>query len=580
MKKLFFSVMLVAAALVGCTSDNEVKPNAGEVGAGEKGFVGFSIQLPTTSGTRANDKFDDGEPVPAEYKVNNATLFLFAGETEAEAKFVAAYPMNITSFDKVGTNKDQCTTEGIITSEISKPAETNLYAFVMLNQNGMYSANSLNGTALTAGTTTFADFSKIELTALGTEGNLLMTNAPVSNKTAGAAAPEEGAEITVLAKLDANKIYATQAKAQANPAGEVYVERAAAKITVSTSVNGNADSDEAAIDADANVKYSKASIKWAVNNVNEKYYNARQMKTEWLPLFADDSEGITVNASTKYRFASGAAIHQGVVRTYWAEDMNYSNDDQTFTTNPTKDQIKIEASAGKSVYVTENTFDVAHQKDMYTTGLSVSATFNGGKDFYIASTYGDNNILQATGAEGTGEKVQDYISKYLYNNNNDFKAWIDDKGTNAAQFSVTMTNDAVNGTASVASVSGTEIPSSIDAAYINNLIKFKYYAGGVAYYNVLIKHFGDSETPWNSELHKVNNIEGVYGTDPTATANFLGRYGIVRNNWYKIDIQGISQIGDPIVVTPGDTPDDKVKNYISVKIHILPWAVREQSVIL
>lgn len=579
MKKLFFSVMLVAAALVGCTSDNEVKPNAGEVGAGEKGFVGFSIQLPTTSGTRVNDKFDDGEPVPAEYKVNNATLFLFAGDTEADAKFVAAYPMNITSFDKEGINTEQCTTEGIITSEISKPAATNLYAFVMLNQNGMYSANSLNGTALTAGTTTFADFSKIELTALGTEDNLLMTNAPVSNKTAGAAAPEEGAEITVLAKLDANKIYATQAKAQANPAGEVYVERAAAKITVSTSVNGNADSDEAAIDADANVKYSKASIKWAVNNVNEKYYNARQMKKEWLPLVADGSEG-TVNASTKYRFASGAAIHEGVVRTYWAEDMNYDTNVQTFTTNPTKVQIINKASEGKSVYVTENTFDVAHQKDKYTTGLSVSATFNGGKDFYIASTYGDNNILQATSAEGTGEKVQDYISKYLYNNNNDFKAWIDDKGTDAAQFSVTMTNDAVNGTASVATVSGTEIPSSINADYINSLITFKYYAGGVAYYNVLIKHFGDSETPWNRELHTENSIEGVYGTDPTATANFLGRYGIVRNNWYMIDIKGISQIGDPIVVTPGDTPDDKVKNYISVKIHILPWAVREQSVIL
>lgn len=580
MKKLFFSVMLVAAALVGCTSDNEVKPNAGEVGAGEKGFVGFSIQLPTTSGTRANDEFDDGEPVPAEYKVNNATLFLFAGNTEAEAKFVAAYPMNITSFDNEGTDTEQCTTEGIITSEISKPAETNLYAFVMLNHNELYSANSLNGTALTAGTTTFADFSKIELTKLGTEDNLLMTNAPVSNKTAGAAAPEEGAEITVLAKLDANKIYATRAKAQADPAGEVYVERAAAKITVSTSVNGNADSDEAAIQADANVKYSKASIKWAVNNVNEKYYNARQMKKEWLPLVADGSEG-TVNESTKYRFASGAAIHEGVVRTYWAEDMNYDTNVQTFTANPTKDQIDNVASAGTSVYVTENTFDVAHQQDMYTTGLSVSATFNGGKDFYIASTYGDNNILQATDATRTGEKVQDYISKYLYNNNNDFKAWIDDKGTDAAQFSVTMTNDEVNGTASVTSVSGTEMPSSINAAYINSQIKFKYYAGGVAYYNVLIKHFGDSETPWDSELHKVNNIEGVYGTDPTtATANFLGRYGIVRNNWYMIDIKGISQIGDPIVVTPGDTPDDKVKNYISVKIHILPWAVRKQSVIL
>lgn len=575
--------MLVAAALVGCTSDNEVKPNAGEVGAGEKGFVGFSIQLPTTSGTRVNDVFDDGEPIPAEYKVNNATLFLFTGGTESDAKFVAAYPMNITSFNTVSDNS-QCTTEGIVTSEITKPEGSgNLYAFVMLNNNELYTSNSLDGTALTAGTTTFKDFSKIELKKLGNEDNLLMTNAPVSNVTAGANPPADGAEISVLAKLDATKIYATQAKAQADPAGEVYVERAAAKITVSTNVEGTSDSNDAAIGSDPSVKYNVASIKWAVNNVNEKYYNARQMKKEWLPLFADGSEG-TVNASTKYRFASGAAIHEGVVRTYWAEDMNYSNDDQTFTTNPTKDQITNLASEGKSIYVTENTFDVAHQQDQYTTGLSVSATFNGGKDFYIASTYGDNNILQATDATGTDEKVQAYILKYLYNNNNDFKAWIDKVGSEESGFTVTM-NNKDDGTAEVASVSAAEglsqsLPSSIDAAYINNLIKFKYYAGGVAYYNVLIKHFGDSETPWNSEKHKVNNIEGVYGTDPTATANFLGRYGIVRNNWYMIDIKGISQIGDPIVVTPGDTPDDKVKNYISVKIHILPWAIRNQSVIL
>lgn len=578
MKKLFFSVMLVAAALVGCTSDNEVKPNAGEVSTGEKGFVGFSIQLPTTSGTRANDVFDDGEPIPDEYKVNNATLFLFSGSDEASATFVAAYPMNITSFNTVGNNKDQCTTEGIVTSEITKPAGNNLYAFVMLNHNNQYNNNSLNGTSLTTATT-FGDFSKIELTELGGKDNLLMTNAPVCNQTAGTKAPTTDAEITVLAKLDATKIYATQAKAQADPAGEVFVERAAVKITVSSNVAGA--TDDAAIESDANVKYSKASIQWAVNNVNKTYYNARQMKKEWLPLCADDSEG-TVNDATKYRFASGSFIHQDVARTYWAEDMNYSNDDQTFTTNPTKDKITNLASEKTSVYVTENTFDVAHQKDMYTTGLSVSATFNGGKDFYIASTYGDNKILQATdAAAGTGIKVQEYISQYLYNNNKDFKAWIDGKGTEDAHFSVTMTNNA-DGTATVATVTGDEgMPVDITADYINNLIKFKYYAGGVAYYNVLIKHFGDAETPWNRDNHTENSITGVYGSDlDAATSNFLGRYGVVRNNWYQIEITGISQIGDPIVVTPGDTPDDKVKNYISVKIHILPWAVRKQSVIL
>ena len=55
---------------------------------------------------------------------------------------------------------------------------------------------------------------------------------------------------------------------------------------------------------------------------------------------------------------------------------------------------------------------------------------------------------------------------------------------------------------------------------------------------------------------------------------FLGRYGVVRNNWYNLNIQSVRKIGSPIPVTPDDTPDDEIENYLSVKIHILSWAKR------
>ena len=436
------------------------------------------------------------------------------------------------------------------------------------------STTKINGEVLAVGTT-FADFSKLEMTALGTSDNLVMTNAPVCDKTGGAVAPADAAQITTLAKLDRNKIFATEAKAQAQPAGEAYVERAAAKITVKATM-----ADEDAIKADANVKYSKASIKWAVNNENKAYYNARQMKAGWLGYAADGAEGI-VNAATKFRFLSGSAIHAGVVRTYWAEDMNYDNGETTgFKTNPAAAEITTLAKDGKSVYVTENTFDVNNQKEKNTTGLSISATFNDGKDFYIASTYGDNMILQRVDDASTAkETVADYIKKYLRNNNSAFKAWLE---SGATDFAVTMNDDAATGTATVATVSGTGLPAGITPEYIKSLITFKFYKGGVAYYNLLIKHFGDVETPWNREKHTENTIAGIYNAEAPATpeSNFLGRYGIVRNNWYQIEISGINQIGDPIVVTPDDTPDDKTRNYLSVKIHILPWAVRTQSEIL
>lgn len=587
MKKIFFSAMLAAAFLASCSSESELKPAAGEVADGETGYVGFTIGLPTAKGTRANDDFDDGTPSPDEYKVNNATLFLFGGNSEADAKFIAAYPMNITNFETKGSDDDQCTTEGIVTAELLKPsAGDNLFAYVMLNHNDMVqvtqssasttpaSTTKINGVELAVGTS-FADFSKLEMNVLGTSDNLVMTNAPVCNETGGAAAPSAAAQITTLAKLERSRIFATEAKAQAEPAGEAYVERAAAKITVTATM-----ADEDAIKADANVKYTKASIKWAVNNENNAYYNARQMKAGWLGYAADGAEG-TVNPTTKFRFLSGSAIHQGVVRTYWAEDMNYNNGETTgFKVNPTAAEITTLAKVGKSVYVTENTFNVDNQKEKNTTGLSISATFNDGKDFYIASTYGDNKILQRVDVASTDkETVADYIKKYLRNNNSAFKAWLESPATD---FAVTMNDDAVAGTATVATVSGTGLPTGITPDYINRLIKFKFYKDGVAYYNLLIKHFGDVETPWSREKHTENTIEGIYNAAAPATpeSNFLGRYGIVRNNWYRIEISGISQIGDPIVVTPGETPDDKTRNYLSVKIHILPWALRTQSEIL
>ena len=49
-----------------------------------------------------------------------------------------------------------------------------------------------------------------------------------------------------------------------------------------------------------------------------------------------------------------------------------------------------------------------------------------------------------------------------------------------------------------------------------------------------------------------------------------------------MQITGIRQIGSPVIVDPSgnDNPDDNVDNYLSVRIHITPWAVRKQSVIL
>ena len=112
--------------------------------------------------------------------------------------------------------------------------------------------------------------------------------------------------------------------------------------------------------------------------------------------------------------------------------------------------------------------------------------------------------------------------------------------------------------------------------------KIAKYEGGKVYYSVLIKHFGDRLTPWNTWEADPNKpaaggIDQIYPTT-NRDANYLGRYGVVRNNWYEINLNKINKIGTPDIDYDKDTPDDELNSYISVSINILSWAKRSQDV--
>lgn len=103
--------------------------------------------------------------------------------------------------------------------------------------------------------------------------------------------------------------------------------------------------------------------------------------------------------------------------------------------------------------------------------------------------------------------------------------------------------------------------------------KISTYYEGVSYYIARIKHFGDALTPWNSG-------DPTYGTGEVAKKKYLGRYGMVRNNWYELQVNSISNPGSPDVpeVNP-DTPDDEGdKYYINCSVRILSWAKRVHGI--
>ena len=113
-------------------------------------------------------------------------------------------------------------------------------------------------------------------------------------------------------------------------------------------------------------------------------------------------------------------------------------------------------------------------------------------------------------------------------------------------------------------------------ADVNNQIKhITCYKNGYAYYPIIIKHFGD-QTPLG--LDKDNTITGTNIYPATnRNANYLGRYGVLRNNWYDLEVTGIRTIGSAVIPSRNDKYDDELNQYISVKINVLSWAKRTQK---
>jgi len=99
------------------------------------------------------------------------------------------------------------------------------------------------------------------------------------------------------------------------------------------------------------------------------------------------------------------------------------------------------------------------------------------------------------------------------------------------------------------------------------MVGINTYLKGVTYYIARVKHFG-SLTPWSSgENYGENNDK------------YLGRYGMLRNNWYELKVGNVYGPGYPGVPPVDPTlPDDENEKYLSVSVKILSWAKRSQSV--
>lgn len=618
------SATLIMAACSDSLDESTNTPVQGPV-VGE-GYVKVAINMPTTSGnsTRSTDNGGDKADVTLEegeadeYNVENAILAFFKCKTEslanstpeAQATFVKAYALTKGELGITGSSETPQVTEQVsVITEAPKVSDgEQLYVLAILNNNNnTVSANNgnltVNGTDLTS-TSTLADLqNKITFTTSTTyqqfvyqftggsdenprRNQFTMTNAPLSDK-AGVAGTIGSAKAYTLVPVT---VYDTKAQATAGNVAKIYVERVVAKVTLTTP--GNAETIN--VSGDGNSGDQVQITGWCLNVTNNSTKLVRDVSgfkatdDGWL---ASDSE----NSPARFAGTRGIKASFGVsgegdyYRIYWAEDCNYISAEPTtdFTTYsgtnaPAAWNGLSTSTTSNACYCLENTMNYDQQIQNRTTGVLIKTSyltkFQGetqasAKSFFICGTsstkYPEAAIDGGSTSGGTDAFVTYVMTeadKLITTESYKFNGTGLSLQTSLASGTYTDITNVFTFTATDAKL--TDQQNAVKAV-VGSRISY-YKDGKNYYYSSLIRHFQDGEGVGipTSGIASANDY----------TLKHLGRYGVVRNNWYEININSISGPGDPVIPEPSEDPDDTAEGYINCTINILSWAKRSQNV--
>ena len=621
----YFSLLMVAGMFAACSDNLENPGNGGEnTPSATEGFVRVSINTPTTSGSMS--RADDDNVGPAgdisledgtanEYKINDGVIVFFkatSGETDPDAKatFVSAY--DLEGLTPQGGDGHQVSEKVITVSKAPKIDKTTekLYALVILNKPSVVVVGSdqsltLNGTKITTSDklSTFTTALKNQTLSTytgGSNNDFTMCNAPLSTVDGADNSMDDAAAKTLVPV----EVYPTENDALNNDAARIYVERVVAKVTLTGFTNGEKEGDTYKT-YKKNVKGTAGSVYngdvvelkgWILNVTNKSTALVRNVSGFKLEGWWTSPTGSATNEIN--RFAGTSVIPMGnslnYYRIYWAEDGNYTgtytiaNEFNTYSgaTVPGDGDWNKNTADNKTtdtdyaLYCLENTMEATNQDKDESTSVLLKTTYLtkfgnqstvSDQDFFICGAnpikYPNNNNIDAEG----GGKVKDIIT------------YVVEKANEVLETDIKATELSVKGTAKpgiydneadgkpysdLFNYTGSDYNEGT-LATLWNAIKsqvgeIRYYKGGESYYYAaIIRHFSDTETPWSD--------------GEAYTIQHLGRYGVVRNNWYEINVNSISGPGEPEIVVPSG-PDDETEGYIRAEINVLSWAKRSQGV--
>lgn len=574
--KHLFGLAVIAAMTASCSSNEDLGTAGPGTGTNETGvgYATFTINLPSVSGTRAADA--DGaemnEGTAKEYAVKSATALIFQkyGSDEGSCKFVESVDLPTAAADWTDDTTGGITTTSkkLVAKLTNVDTKNQYYVLVLLNNNKKTGGVKV---ALPTVGQSYNEWNSKILTPsvddLAADNDFYMANAPLK----GTASP------TTLVTINKENIYSSKEKAEAGTsAATVYVERGVAKMSVTDPTT------KTVIDKATN-KTTQSTVEfnnWALDITNKKTYAVHNI------------DGLSTDFSdiwTTPRFIGTNS------RVYWGKDPNYNlaelNTADDVNDKKRKEEFnfidatsKIDKDFGETnpVYCLENTFNLANMYQGQTTRIIFKATYTPKDDagnpladkdgtFYTIGNM--TTILKAAALETA---VNTAATSVLPGCTVDYTN-LKQEGSHV--ITLTDIKDSTGKTLVAGTdyngKTGTQIVKEINdklglidgAGHAEAMVGINTYLRGVTYYIARVKHFG-SLTPWNSGES--------YGTD---NGKYLGRYGMLRNNWYDLTVGNVYGPGYPGVPPVDPTqPDDENEKYLSVSVKILSWAKRSDTV--
>lgn len=572
----------VAALLAGCAKEDD-SPQEGAGGtttvpAGATGTMNVSLKYAIE--TRV---YDDGED--SESKAQDLTIYFF---DEAKNYLGSSYVSDLSQKNadpKDGNVTSTITVDvptNIVQTLYDSDKETTMYVVAVLNKGTFTPQITVGGSY-----STFNAACQIALADAAKTDNFMMTSSNYIGNINGA---EIEMALTPITKDHVG--FKSDDQATDPKTVTIAVERVVAKVMVQ-------EKEDKSLDI----------LGWGLNVTNKTFYPVKNFGgNQFLGLLVSSYQNWLPNTGNKLW------NNPTDMRSHWAVDPNYAKGEATIE-DKSNDFNKFSfsdpssAETGEALYCFENTTVETMQQRNATTSAVIVAQFYP-KDFketdkehsWIkwndlaysgANTYAA--FVEAVVKEADGDKQtitmyykedkdgdtevegkyysslskDDFICIYTTDENKSIKFGDEIIGYEDAQLEVRLKEDInpyqIEGDA--VTDASDAVKTAITKALTDN--PPTVYYKGYCYYVVPIRHFAKDEV--------ADYTGGEY------QPHHLGRYGIVRNNYYQITINDITQPGEPITdptVDPSTDKDDETNYWINVSIKVLSWKVRTQDVIL